>query len=70
VRRRLPDEPQFDRLVKETLNARGVELYDFSHVVTDERFRQDTDHLNRDGVIEFYRAALAPLLTDAGNREM
>lgn len=23
---------------------------------------QDTDHLNRDGVIEFYRAALAPLL--------
>jgi hypothetical protein len=63
VRRRLPNEPQFDRLLRETLNARGVELHDFSQVVTDERYFQDTDHLNRDGVLEFYRTALAPLLT-------
>jgi hypothetical protein len=70
VRRRLPNEPQFDAAVGTVLGRRGVELDDFSRAVTDERLFQDTDHLNRDGVIEFYQAALAPLLIRSLRHDM
>ena len=63
VRRLIPGEVQFDSALKSVLDRHGVELHDFSGVANDERFFQDTDHLNRAGVLEFYHAALAPLLT-------
>jgi hypothetical protein len=63
VRRLIPGEAQFDSTLKGVLDRHGVELDDFSGTVNDARFFQDTDHLNRAGVLEFYHVALAPLLT-------
>jgi hypothetical protein len=62
IRRLLPGEPQFDAALKGVLDRDGVEFHDFSGVASDERFFQDSDHLNRAGVLEFFHAALAPLL--------
>jgi hypothetical protein len=63
IRRLLPGEPQFDAALKGVLDRDGVEFHDFSAVASDERFFQDSDHLNRAGVLEFFHAALAPLFT-------
>jgi len=63
VHRLIRGEAQFDSALKGVLDRHGVELHDFSGVANDDRLFQDTDHLNRAGVLEFYHAALAPLLT-------
>jgi len=63
VRRLIPGEAQFDSTLNGVLDRHGVELHDFSGTVNDGKFFQDTDHLNRAGVLEFYQVALAPLLT-------
>ena len=63
VRRLIPGEAQFDSTLNGVLDRHGVELHDFSGSVNDGKFFQDTDHLNRAGVLEFYQVALAPLLT-------
>ena len=58
----LPDEARFDERLSAILDRHGVKLHDFSRVANDDRFFYDTDHLNRDGVLNFFAAHLAPLL--------
>jgi hypothetical protein len=53
----------FEAALQGVLERHGVQLHDFSHVGNDDSLFQDTDHLNRAGVLEFFNAALAPLLT-------
>jgi hypothetical protein len=55
VYRTLPGERQFDDQVRDILARRGVNLLDFSLVDNDERFFYNTDHLNRDGVVNFFQ---------------
>jgi hypothetical protein len=63
LHRMIPGETTFDLALKGVLDRRGVELHDFSRVVNDDSWFQDSDHLNRAGVRELFRVALAPLLT-------
>lgn len=62
VYRMLPDEPAFDAVVTTILRRHGAEFFDFSLVANDEKFFYDTDHLNRDGVLNFYTHHLVPVL--------
>lgn len=62
VLRMIPGEAQFDAALRTVLARRGVELHDFSHVGNDDALFQDTDHLNRAGVLEFFNTSLAPML--------
>jgi hypothetical protein len=59
----IPNEDQFDARLKEVVGRRGVEFHDFTHVGNGEKLFYDTDHLNRDGVLNFFEHSLAPLLT-------
>jgi hypothetical protein len=40
-----------------------VPFHDFTHVGNDDKLFYDTDHLNRDGVLNFFENSLKPLLT-------
>lgn len=63
VYRAIAGEALFDSALKDVLERRGVRLHDFSGVSNDDTHFQDTDHLNRAGVMDFFQTALAPLLT-------
>lgn len=63
IHRIIPGEAKFDSALKSVLDRHGVELHDFSSVVNDDTWFQDPDHLNRAGVRELFRVALAPLLS-------
>lgn len=65
IYRQLPSEAEFDRAIGAVLARHGVTLHDFSAVDNGEALFQDTDHLNRDGVLAFFRDTLAPLLRAA-----
>ena len=64
VYRMIPNERQFDVTIKRMLERVGVELHDFSSADNEEQFFFDSDHLNRDGVLNFFehhlRAVLKP----------
>ena len=62
VSRMIPGEPQFDGALAAIVERRRIEFHDFSHVGNDEAFFQDTDHLNRTGVLKFFESSLAPVL--------
>jgi hypothetical protein len=62
ISRRLPHEREFDAALSSVLARRGITLRDFSGVDNDEALFQDSDHLNRDGVLAFFGGTLAPLL--------
>jgi len=62
VHKELPDEASFDAALSPLLAARSVELHDLSHEGNDPKFFYDTDHLNRDGVLNFFSQHLGPLL--------
>jgi hypothetical protein len=62
IYRRLPRESEFDSALAGVLARHGTTLHDFSTVDNAEALFQDTDHLNRDGVLAFFRGTLAPLL--------
>ena len=40
-----------------------MEFHDFTHVGNEEKLFYDTDHLNREGVLNFFEHSLAPILT-------
>ncbi|MBM3772425.1 MAG: hypothetical protein FJW27_14305 [Acidimicrobiia bacterium] len=58
----IPGEQEFDGRLKELLARLDIPLHDFTHAGNDEKLFYDTDHLNKDGVVNFFQAALAPLL--------
>jgi hypothetical protein len=62
IYRQLPSEAEFDSALGAVLARQGVTLHDFSAVDNGDGLFQDTDHLNRDGVLAFFGDTLAPLL--------
>lgn len=60
--RMLPNEAKFDQDLKAILDKYQVEFHDYSLTDNDEKFFYNTDHLNRAGVLNFFRNSLAPLL--------
>lgn len=62
IYRQLPSESEFDTAVGAVLARHRVTLHDFSAVDNGEALFQDTDHLNRDGVLAFFSGTLSPLL--------
>lgn len=66
--RKLPGEAGFDAALKARLDARGLQLHDYSLLLEESRFYFDSDHLGEAGVAAFVDAALLPLLTN-GDRQ-
>jgi hypothetical protein len=62
VARQIPAEDRFDARLHEILERHRVEFHDFTHVGNDEKLFYDTDHLNREGVLNFFEHSLAPVL--------
>jgi len=62
IYRQLPLESEFDSALNGLLTRHGITLHDFSAVNNAEALFQDTDHLNRDGVLSFFSGTLAPLI--------
>jgi hypothetical protein len=60
--RRLPNEAAFDAAVSSILTQKGVRFLDFSHAIPEPRLYFDTDHLNREGLNEFFSQHLKPIL--------
>jgi hypothetical protein len=59
---RIPGESEFDARLKELLAGLHIPLHDFTRTSNGEKFFYDTDHLNKDGVLDFFQTSLAPLL--------
>ena len=62
VARQIPAEDRFDARLKEMLARQRVEFHDFTHVGNEEKMFYDTDHLNREGVLNFFEHSLKPVL--------
>jgi len=65
VYRMLPDEAGFDRDLQTLVARHRVQLYDFSLRCNEDKFFFDTDHLNRNGVLNFYDNCLKEALPSA-----
>tara|TARA_R110000868_G_scaffold177101_1_gene415385 strand:+ start:1391 stop:2386 length:996 start_codon:yes stop_codon:yes gene_type:complete len=59
---KLSGEEEFNAKVRAVLDAYGFQLHDFTTVANDDAFFYDTDHLNKDGVINFMGTYLGDLL--------
>ena len=59
---KLSGEDEFNMKVQGVLEASGFKLYDFTTVSNDDAFFYDTDHLNKDGVMNFMDEYLGDLL--------
>ena len=64
----LPQEAEFDAALRAILDRNGVVLYDYSLVDNDEKFFYNTDHLNRDGVLNFFQNHLKDLIKPGGTQ--
>ena len=62
-RSQLPGEAAFDSEVARLLEGGEVPFHDFSQSMNDPRFYFDTDHLNRNGLTEFFGRDLKAILT-------
>ena len=51
----IPGEQQFDAALTTVLTRHGVAFHDLSAVNNDERLFFDSDHLNQEGVLRFFR---------------
>lgn len=58
----LPQEQEFDKEFLDIWQRYDVEFHDFSLVSNDKEFYFNTDHLNRQGVLNFYESNLGPIL--------
>lgn len=63
IYRMIPGEAAFDRDLKSLADRHSVPLHDFSLMCNEEKFFFDTDHLNRDGVLNFYEHCLQDAFT-------
>lgn len=68
IREMLPNEATFDAKLREVLARHGVELYDFTSVANDPELFYDSDHLNRDGVLNFYEQHFADVIRRAAGK--
>jgi hypothetical protein len=59
---KLPEEDRFDLAVSRLLAKDDIALHDFSRTMTEPRYYFDTDHLNRNGLTEFFSRDLKPIL--------
>jgi hypothetical protein len=59
----LAGERAFDQALAQALAVHGLLLHDFSNRIAEPERYFDTDHLNRDGLTEFFKLDLLPLLT-------
>jgi hypothetical protein len=57
----LVDERAFDQALAQVLAAHGLRLHDFSNRIAEPVRYFDTDHLNREGLTEFFKLDLLPL---------
>jgi hypothetical protein len=64
---KLPEEASFDEKVSHMLAASGVPFHDFSLVMDEARFYFDTDHLNHEGLTEFFNRYLKEIMTAKRN---
>jgi hypothetical protein len=62
VARQIPAEDGFDARLKEIVERSHAEFHDFTHVGNDDKLFYDTDHLNREGVLNFFEHSLKPVL--------
>ena len=61
-RSQLPGEADFDRAMSDLLRGQGITFNDLSAELNEARFYSDTDHLNRNGIAEFFARHLKPVL--------
>lgn len=61
-RAQLPGEAAFDAALSRMLAAQQACFADFSAALDEPRLYFDTDHLNRNGLTEFVKRSLAPML--------
>lgn len=64
-RSQLPDEAAFDLALARLLAAGEVQYRDFSRAIDEPQFYFDSDHLNRDGLTQFFARDLKPILASA-----
>ena len=64
-RSQLPDEAGFDLALARLLAAADVQYRDFSRAIDEPQFYFDSDHLNRDGLTQFFARDLKPILASA-----
>lgn len=57
----LPNEAQFDQSLSALLERYKVEFHDYSLVSNAEKYFYNTDHLNREGVLNFYTEYFAAI---------
>lgn len=62
IAERMPSEQEFDTRLRDSLTRLNIPLHDFTHTSNAEKLFYDTDHLNKDGVLQFFETALVPLL--------
>ncbi len=60
--RQLPNETQFDSALANLLQRKGIPFLDYSLKGNDEKFFFNSDHLNRDGVLNFFENYFKPVL--------
>lgn len=60
----IPAEEAFDATLRRVADRHGAELHDFTSVNDDPELFYDSDHLNREGTLRFFREHLAPLLAE------
>jgi hypothetical protein len=58
----LPQEAEFDSRLKAILDRHSVPFYDHSLVDNDDKYFYNTDHLNREGVLNYFHNHLQDLL--------
>jgi hypothetical protein len=63
----LPGEQEFDARVGQLAAQYGATFYDLSGVSNDESFFYNADHLNRNGVLDFFDRGLIPVLARAAS---
>lgn len=58
----LPEEGEFDRVLRARMDAEGIDYHDYSDVLPEPRYYFDPDHLNQEGAQIFLENHLGPLL--------
>jgi len=63
----LPGEAEFDAAIKPLLQQEGISFHDFSGSLEGDEYYYDTDHMNRQGVLQFTEKDFVPLLNGSRN---
>ena len=58
----LRNEEQFDKALKIIIERFQIDFHDLSLVANEEKYFFNTDHLNRNGVLNFFEVSLKEIL--------